>query len=265
MGSRGCKLINKISAAVQPLVGRKVPKPSGSLSGHNAGLPFEREVHAALAREFPARCFRHFEALNVVLERHPEARSLEDRLELFGPPSLRSLVARGSAPTKRWTPQSPFEEKQDDTAETIIFSNADCDFWNGEVTLIDVKTQAAAKKGQPPNIMSAGKLATALADALREGEVKFDIVYVGILWETAGDTLEAVDVCAKSLFKMAGDPYINWVAAQQIQFHPFAIDQDFTGSKEVWAKAFLRGFVSSLGKRIAKEQERLAEFRPLIN
>jgi len=130
--------------------------------------------------------------------------------------------------------------------------------------LVDVKTYNASKHGQPPNIISAGKLSEALASALEEGELRFDIVYAGVSWTVEGQTLRANEISIVSLFKMDPKLYINWAAAEQVQFHPHLAKQDFSGSREQWAKEFLEHFVDSLERRIGKQVSRLERFRAII-
>ncbi len=54
----------------------------------------------------------------------------------------------------------------------------------------------------------------------------------------------------QALFKSKpSDLYINWAAAMQIQFHVCDLEQDFNGSVEDWAKAYLKHFVAQARKR----------------
>jgi hypothetical protein len=66
------------------------------------------------------------------------------------------------------------------------------------------------------------------------------------------------------MFKIAKPPYINWAAAQQIQFHPFEVDQDFDGSRESWARNFLHTYCESLEKHIASKIKRLEYFQSAL-
>ncbi len=245
------------------LVGSTVPKPAGTLAGHAAGLPFENLVHKRLVAKFRGRAMRHFEFLNDVLGRH-EDENLTLRLAAFGPKSLQGLLCRGKEKMAAWKSSAPFEEKQNDTAESIICSDSVFDSTSSHLLLLDVKTFNTSKHGQPPNIISAGKLSEALASALEEGELRFDIVYVGVSWAVEGSTLKANEISVISLFKMDPKLYINWAAAEQVQFHPHLAQQDFSGSREQWAREFLEHFVRSLDRRIGKQESRLARFRAII-
>lgn len=230
-----------------------MPRPDGTLAGHAAGLPFEREAHKEFATAFPNRCFRHYESLNRILKAHPEVVEADQRMALLGPPALSLLLSRGKAQMRDWSPESEFEEKQNDTAENILFPDSRPTLESGGAVLIDVKTINLDRRGQPPNILSAGKLAQSLKLALESGRVPFDILYVAVAWRATASQLIAEEVRVKSLFRIAADLYINWVAAQQIQFHPLQVDQDFDGSREEWAKRFLTTFVRSLDSRINRQ------------
>jgi type II restriction enzyme len=244
------------------LVGATVPKPTGTLAGHAAGLPFETLVHKELIDLFPSRCWRHFEFLNRVLLDLDSA-ALEERYKAFGPKSLKGLLCRGKDQMKGWSKSNQFEEKQNDTAESIISSDTTFNPNQSRLLLLDVKTHNSAKQGQPPNIMSAGKLAEALASAMEEGVVRFDVVYVGVSWTIEGKTLRANNVSVVSLFTMDPRLYINWAAAEQIQFHPHLAEQSFKGSREEWAKQYISHFSVSLAARIKKQEIRLAKFQAI--
>jgi type II restriction enzyme len=245
-------------------VGQSVPKPAGTLAGHAAGLPFEKLVHERLVSIFSSRATRHFEFLNEVLNRHAKD-TVADRIMAFGPKSLQSLLCRGKEQMADWTASRQFEEKQNDTAESIICSDEIFDANLSHLLLVDVKTYNSSKKGQAPNIISAGKLSEALASALEEGTVRFDVVYVGVSWTVEGQTLLGNEISVVSLFKMDPKLYINWAAAEQIQFHPHLAKQDYKGTREEWAKQFLEHFVSSLDKRIGKQVSRLERFRAIVD
>jgi type II restriction enzyme len=253
---------SRLTKDLKTLVGTSVPKPSGTLAGHAAGLPFEKLVHERLVTTFAGRALRHFEFLNDVLSRH-ENDSVAQRLEAFGPVSLQGLLCRGRTQMAQWTPSKLFDEKQNDTAETIISSDLVFDPNSSHLLLLDVKTYNAAKNGQPPNIISAGKLSEALASALEDGQLRFDIVYVGVSWTVEGETLRGNEISVVSLFKMDPKLYVNWAAAEQIQFHPHLAKQEFTGSREQWANEFLEHFVESLDRRIGKQAARLERFRTI--
>lgn len=258
--------VPQLKDVMSSLVGKKVQKPTGStLAGHASGLPFEDLVHNRLLKEYPGRVLRQYEALNRNLINHPEASSYEDRLALFGPPPIQFLLKRGVDAINGWSESNQFKVKQDDTAESIIFPTDDCDLNSAEIMLIDVKTQDDEKSPQAPNIISAGKIARAAVLALTaDQKVTFEIVYAGVKWIREGNDLKCVDATAVSLMKISPPLYINWVAGQQIQFHPFEIDQSFAGTREQWCIAYLKEFCISLEERIKKEEERLKYYRQAL-
>lgn len=244
-----------------------VSKPEGgTLAGHAAGLPFEDLVHRTLNKHYGNRVQRHFEALNSIFLSRKSAKDFESRMSLLGPKSLQFLLKRGKNAITDWSPSNLFEVKQDDTAESILFPTSNIEMKSDGVLLIDVKTQDIEKKAQAPNIMSADKLARACVFALEErNEIPFEILYIGIKWKKESKYLRCVDIKAISMMKI--DPkeiYINWVAAQQIQFHPFDVPQDYKGNKREWCKSYLEVFCTSLESRIGKEVERLQFFRKAI-
>lgn len=258
--------VDELDTVMKSLLGKSVAKPAGStLAGHASGLPFEDLIHSRLLQEYPGRVLRQFEALNKNLFDHPIANTYEERLSLIGSPAVQYLVRRGVAAMKGWTPSTPFDVKQDDTAESIIFPTTACDLNSDRVILLDVKTQDVDKKAQAPNIISADKIARASVLALTAKKpVPFEIVYAGVKWERVGDNMKCVGATAISMMKITPPLYINWVAAQQIQFHPFEVDQSFPGSREEWCVAYVKNFCKSLGERIKKEEERLKFFESAL-
>lgn len=259
--------VEELDKVMQTLVGKSVDKPAGStLAGHASGLPFEDLIHNRLLAEYPGRVLRQYEALNKNLLDHPNASTYEERLDVMGSEAVQYLVRRGVAAMKAWSPQNLFEVKQDDTAESIIFPTTDCALSSDRVILLDVKTQDIDKKAQAPNIMSADKIARASVLALTAKKpVPFEIVYAGVKWQRAGDKLKCVEATAISMMKITPPLYINWVAAQQIQFHPFEVDQTFPGTHEEWCVAYVENFCTSLGDRIKKEEERLKFFQSALD
>lgn len=135
------------------LIGTSVPRPAGTLAGHAAGLPFEKSVHKKLVASFPGRAHRHYELLNLLYSSNPNKKTVQERYDLLGPTSLSYLLRRGKVSTADWTTDSPFTEKQDDTAESIVLPTSSMKIdtsRNGPLTLIDVKTQDADVKSQHP-------------------------------------------------------------------------------------------------------------------
>ena len=234
-----------IRSLKRDLVNTTVPKPvSGTLSGHAAGEPFDKHVYKFVKEKYPKETFRQYEYLNKLYSQNPKALSVEDRQPLLKSKSVAFLLNRGKEITKEWTPTKQFEEKQDDTADILVVKN---NFFS----IVDVKTFNTKLDGQPPNIISAYKLAKMCALMLEENNfISHDITYIGIAWELVGENLKCTDVSIKELFKT--DPknlYINWAAAMQIQFHVSTLDQTYAGNVQQWCRDYLHTFVSKADHR----------------
>lgn len=105
-----------------------------------------------------------------------------------------------------------------------------------------------------PNIISAFKLAKACAIMIdNEDYSSVGIHYIEVEWYEGDEGLKCSDAYWKDLFKC--DPstlYINWAAAMQIQFHVSELDQSFVGSREKWARSYIKAFVKSAEERCDK-------------
>ena len=229
-----------IKSLEKELVGTTVPKPlSGTLSGHAAGEPFDKHAYRFIKERYAGKTFRQYEFLNKLYSDNPKAVSVSDRWGLIKISALAFLLNRGRDATEEWSASNLFVEKQNDTADIVVIEK---DFFN----LIDVKTYNVARNGQPPNIISAYKVAKMCALMLDTGNFSsHNISYVGITWEIDGENLKCTRASVKQLFKT--DPaklYINWAAAMQIQFHVEALDQSYGGTVEQWCKDYLRTFVT---------------------
>ena len=227
------------------LAGKSVPRAtSGTLSGHAAGEPFDKLTCAELCAMLPGKIFRQYEYLNNLYTKHLDAKSLEARDKLIQSPTVLFLLSRGKNATENWSPDAQFEEKQNDTADILA---VDGDFFD----LIDIKTKNIDKKAQPPNIISAYKLAQLCAKMIDNGEYDtFTIDYFGIDWALDGTNLVCRNTHHANLFR--ADPselYINWAAAMQIQFHVEECGQSFAGSRELWARSYLKHFTDKASDR----------------
>lgn len=229
----------------QALINACVKKPlSGTLSGHNAGEPFEKLVYHFFKDKIPSHCFKQFEYLNDLYMKHPRMIGHEARMQLFNSPTLLFLLSRGKDATNKWSPDNLFEEKQNDTADILLITN-------GYYELLDVKTRNISKSAQAPNIISAYKLAQTCAKMIDNKEYSlFDINYLEIDWNLENDKLICKDIHFAELF--SSNPfelYINWAAAMQIQFHVCDLEQSFSGSREEWARSYLQHFVAQAKQR----------------
>jgi len=238
-------MIVDYNALLKQLQGTSVPKPvSGTLSGHAAGEPFDKLVDELLKKKYPGKVFRQYEYLNYLFTKNPDAVGVEARNALFKSPTLMFLLSRGKNATDKWSIDNPFEEKQNDTADILV---VDKSFYE----IIDIKTRNVSKKAQPPNIISAYKLAQTCAKMIDNDEFDtFDINYIEIDWELKNDKLICVDAHHKRLFNAnPSELYINWAAAMQIQFHVSDLNQNFNRNREAWARDYLKHFVEQARKR----------------
>ncbi len=225
--------------------GASVPKPlSGTLSGHAAGEPFDKHVYSEIKKQLPENTFRQYEYLNDLFSKNPNTIGYAARQALFNSPTVMFLLSRGKNATDKWSIESPFDEKQNDTADILVVKN---DFYE----IIDIKTRNLSKSAQPPNIISAFKLAQVCAKMIDNKEFdNFTINYFEIDWELENDELICRDAHFACLFKAPPEQlYINWAAAMQIQFHVCDLEQTFSGTMEEWAKSYLKHFVKQAKKR----------------
>jgi Restriction endonuclease HincII len=230
---------------IKNIKGTFVQKPlSGILSGHSAGEPFDKHVYSEIKKQLPNNTFRQYEYLNDLYTQHSEIIGYEAREKLFKSPSVHFLLARGKEVTNKWSSENPFDEKQNDTADILVVKD---NFYE----IIDIKTRNLSKSAQPPNIISAFKLAQVCAKMIDNKEFdKFTINYIEIDWQLEEDKLVCKDAYFAFLFKAnPSELYINWAAAMQLQFHVCDLDQNFKGNREEWAVAHLKHFVAQAKKR----------------
>jgi hypothetical protein len=252
-----------LSAVLSAIPGTEVPRPggTGTMSGHAAGEPFDKLTEALIFKTYPNSTYRQFALLNALFAKHPTASTAAARRQLLGPPALQLLLARGVSAMGSWTASKQFEEKQNDTADIVVLPSAALDLNSGPVHLVDVKTYSRDKAGQPPNIISALKLAmmcTLMIDA--NNFDSHDMTYLGIEWALHGTKLIAERAAAAQLFREEpGRLYINWAAALQIQFHVHNLVQGFGGTVEEWCKAFLTMYVSSAEHRVGTMQTKFID------
>lgn len=232
----------KLATAIR---GSSVPKPlSGTLSGHAAGEPFDKHVYEEIKKQLPNHTFRQYEYLNDLFSKSPNTIGFQARRDLFESPTILFLLSRGKNATDKWSIDNPFEEKQNDTADIIVVKD-------GFYELVDIKTRNKSKIAQPPNIISAFKLAQLCAKMIDNKDFEnFTINYFEVDWELKGSELVCRDTHFACIFKSnPSDLYINWAAAMQIQFHVSDLDQNFNQSMERWAKLYLKHFVQQAKKR----------------
>ncbi len=239
------------SSLLSRLKGVSVERPNkqdkGTLSGHAAGEPFEKAAYRILKSKYPTQVFKQFEFLNDIYLKNPKCISLAQRNALIQSPTVLFLLTRGDKATINWNPENVFEEKQNDTADIIFLEN-------DRYSLIDIKTKNALKASQPPNIISAYKLAKMCANMLdNEDFESFSLNYIEIEWIEKNEFLECSNAYYANLFKATPKSlYINWAAALQIQFFVSSLDQSFGGTRKIWCQEYLRNFVESALRRCEK-------------
>jgi type II restriction enzyme len=241
---------------LQSLVGQRLPKPvSGNLSGHAAGEPFDQCVYQVLKQQYQG-VFRQHEYLNDLYLKNPKHITLKERQQLFESPTVMFLLSRGKEATEHWNEQQLFSEKQNDTAD-ILIKNSD----DGYYYLLDVKTKNAGKKSQPPNIISAYKLAQLCALMIdNQDYAAFSLNYLQVDWQLDNDFLVIQKAYQANLFQCSpSDLYINWAAAMQVQFQVAEVDQSFDQGVEAWARAYLSHFVGSAKARAAQMIEKFVK------
>ena len=223
---------------------------AGTLSGHAAGEPFEKTVYKELKDRYPNQIFKQYEYLNDLYLRHPRHITVEQRYALLDSPTALFLLSRGDKATKGWSPNSIFEEKQNDTADILYYEG-------GFYDIIDVKTRNVSKSAQAPNIISAYKLAKMCALMIDNEEYEnVNIDYVEIDWIEQGGNLKCIDAHHGELFKAnPKELYINWAAAMQLQFHVSELDQTWKATMEEWARYYLKIFVTSAEARCQKMRD----------
>lgn len=252
---------NEIIELDKYLLSTNFPKPSGTLSGHAIGEPIEKGIYNYLKNKAPGSYFKQYELLNNMYLKHPN----EDRLSLFRNEALRLLLNRGKKATEEWSPQNMFVEKQNDTADIVKIINKHDFLTYG---ILDIKTFNTKLKGQPPNIISAYKLAQLCMMILKNPSIEssFEIFYYSIDWVDTDKDIKVTGTHLINLFSIPPEElYINWAAAMQIQFHPAQVSQDFSQSetKIEWARMYLEMYCASVNKRIVTMKDKFLD--PFIN
>lgn len=239
---------------VSSMKGQTVERPNkasaGTLSGHAAGEPFEKSVYHQLKAQYPSFIYKQYEFLNDIFLRNPRHITVEQRYALLDSPTALFLLSRGDKATREWSPSNIFEEKQNDTADILYYKD-------GVYDIIDVKTRNVSKAAQAPNIISAYKLAKTCAYMIDNEEYdNIGIDYVEVDWVEEHDVLRCIDAHHGDLFKAQPETlYINWAAAMQLQFHVRDLDQSWNGTREEWARHYLKVFVHSAEARCEKMRE----------
>ena len=83
-----------------------------------------------------------------------------------------------------------------------------------------------------------------------------NIHYIEVEWFEENNVLTCLEAHWRDLFRSTPESlYINWAAAMQVQFHVSLLNQSFTGTREQWAREYLRVFVNSAERRCKRMYE----------
>ena len=238
-----------VEATVDNLVGSRVAAPAGDVAGHAAGTVYEDLVFNAVSGVRSDGVFRQHEILNrVFLERESVTDPVE-RERLLGPPGQSRLLRRGVSSMEEWSRDNQFSYKQNDTADCVLIpvtapieTPSDLD----RLIMLDVKSHNSNRVSQAPNVISSKKLYEAGFDAVRDcrdnkrGELSFEMLYSFVSWEIDGRDMVCNKTETISLFRTdPGSLRINWAAGGQIQFHPWDVGQDWSGTSVEWMLSYL--------------------------
>ena len=209
-----------VEATVDNLVGSRVAAPAGDVAGHAAGTVYEDLVFNAVSGVRSGGVFRQHEILNrVFLERESVTDPVE-RERLLGPPGQSRLLRRGVSSMEEWSRDNQFSYKQNDTADCVLIpvtapieTPSDLD----RLIMLDVKSHNS-----------------------KRGELSFEMLYSFVSWEIDGRDMVCNKTETISLFRTdPGSLRINWAAGGQIQFHPWDVGQDWSGTSVEWMLSYL--------------------------
>lgn len=239
-------------------------------SGHRIATPLEEEVYDALSKTYPGLAFKQHEAVNVYLSQAVTRDKVSDDF-IFGNEAIDYLVNPGKKALSHW-PEEPVPGKQSDTADIVLFSDSSL-FDGSAAFLIDVKSHDLGKSDQPPNIMSARKLAKVAEICLSKNiDPNFSLYYIDLGYRKKDAGVVVEDVRMIDMMKIPpldyngkGKPlYINWSAAIQVQFRPSEVSQDFELSQKDWLAIFMKNYTSQKRDRIYKEVHELGEQEKML-
>ena len=245
-------------------------KPNQETSGHRIATPLEEEAYDALSKTYPGLAFKQHEAVNKYLSETVVQGRVPDGF-VFGNEAVDSLVNPGKKALSNW-PKELVPGKQSDTADIVLFSDSAL-FDGSSVFLIDVKSHDLGKSDQPPNIMSARKLAKVAEICLSKNiDPNFSLYYIDLGYRKKDAGVVVEDVRMVDMMKIPpldyngkGKPlYINWSAAIQVQFRPSEVSQDFQLSQKDWLAIFMKNYTSQKRDRIYKEVHELGEQEKML-
>lgn len=239
-------------------------------SGHRIATPLEEEVYDALSKTYPGLAFKQHEAVNEYLSQAVTRDKVSDDF-IFGNEAIDYLVNPGNKALSHW-PEKIVPGRQSDTADIVLFSDSAL-FDGSSVFLIDVKSHDFGKNSQPPNIMSARKLAKVAEICLSKNiDPNFSLYYIDLGYRKKDAGVVVEDVRMVDMMKIPpldyngkGKPlYINWSAAIQVQFRPSEVSQDFELSQKDWLAIFMKNYTSQKRDRLYKEVHELGEQEKML-
>lgn len=245
-------------------------KPNQETSGHRIATPLEEEVYDALSKTYPGLAFKQHEAVNEYLSQTVTRDKVSDDF-IFGNEAIDYLVNPGKKALSNWS-EKIVPGRQSDTADIVLFSDSAL-FDGSSVFLIDVKSHDFGKNSQPPNIMSARKLAKVAEICLSKNiDPNFSLYYIDLGYRKKDAGVLVEDVRMVDMMKIPpldyngkGKPlYINWSAAIQVQFMPSEVSQDFELSQKDWLAIFMKNYISQKRDRIYKEVHELGEQEKML-
>lgn len=237
--------MNFLDFLLKELPGKSVPvATSGTTSGHAAGEPFSGLVFSLIQKMYPENTFKQHDYLNWLYKNNPHAESAEDRLNLIESKPASFLLSRGKKPTAEWSSSNLYNEKQNDTSDTLFIRGS-------EYHILDTKTSDLTKKSQPPNIISAYKVSQLCDLMITKSDFNSIVItYIGISWQRVSNRLICKQCHLKDLFRIPPDElYINWSAGMQIQFEVDSVPQSFEGNTRLWCRKYLEFFLKSAIER----------------
>ena len=245
-------------------------KSNRETSGHTVATPLEEEVYDALSKAYPGLTFKQHEAVNKCLSQAAAQGRVSNGF-VFGNEAVDYLVNPGKKALSSW-PEEIVPGRQSDTADIVLFSDSSL-FDGSSVFLIDIKSHDLGKNSQPPNIMSARKLAKLAEICLSKNiDPNFSLYYIDLGYRKKDAGVVVEDVRMVDMMKIPpldydgkGKPmYINWAAALQVQFRPSEVSQDFELSQREWLAVFMKNYTSQKRDRIYKEVHELGDQEKML-
>lgn len=256
----------QLNKNLAPLVGFEFELPHQGAAGHSIGSYMENIVEHHLKDFYPVTKSHTFlnnlVSANAGSLQKPNFSLLPDKASqfLFGPTT--NILSK-------WNSENLFQEKQDATAD-LIFSQKD-DEGNDFIIAYDIKSsQDKNTKIRPQNIISAAKLYNMSEEILNANKTpKFSLYYLGVLWgldqkNPSNGVIKNIRVI--NLFKIPPTAlYINWTAANQVQFSTEDVPQSYNKPVLEWAREYQDFYLSNEEQRLEKLLEKNKQRRKVLD